>query len=125
MIKILVSLLVAMMSISACSTELDADTESNSLVLTERGIEKGSEWCSDFDLTSQQAETFLSKAEEVTAQTYHNQYNHLGCYVKGAMNYKGSQCDITIWAGSTAELQCGEKEYLLGCKDCEFSGTEE
>lgn len=112
--------MVISVTVSACSTESGADTKSNSIVITERGVEKGSEWCSDFDLTSQQAESFLNRAEEVTAQTYHNQYNHLGCYVKGTMSYKGSQCDITIWAGSTAELQCGEKEYLLGCKDCGF-----
>lgn len=109
--------------VSACSTNSDAKFAS--VIVVESGFEEGSEWCSDFNLTESEASDFLERAEELTTTQYHNEYEHLSCYVKGTVRYKETSCQFTIWAGATAELTCDDgKEYLLGCNDCEFGGDD-
>ncbi|WP_345293136.1 hypothetical protein [Kangiella marina] len=115
-------LLVLGMFVSACGA--GADSKFDAVVVKSHGYEEGSEWCSDFNLTSEQAHAFFSNAEELSANQYHNEYEHLDCFVKGTVSYKASSCEFTIWAGSTAGLICGDKEYLLGCQECEFEGAQ-
>lgn len=117
MFKSISIILFVAILVSACATE----NSPKKTIVTGHGFEKGSEWCNDFNLTEQEAQTFLEDAKELTSAEYHNEYEHIGCYVKGSTRYKNASCDFTIWAGATAELQCGDKEYLLGCSDCEFN----
>ena len=120
MIKKIYSLCLLALFISSCS----ANSEFDSVELVGNGYEAGSEWCSDFELTQDKVHSFLDNAEELTASQYHNEYDHIGCFVTGTVNYKASSCQFKVWAGATAELECGEKEYLLGCKECEFTGAQ-
>lgn len=106
--------------LSACTTK----ESTQETIVTGNGFEEGSEWCSDFNLIEQEAQSFFEDAKELTSSEYHNEYEHIGCYVKGHTSYKNTSCDFTVWAGATAELQCGDKEYLLGCSDCEFYSPE-
>ena len=121
MFKKISSVMLLAILISACSADSDAMFASATVI--ENGFEEGSEWCSDFDLTESEASRFLEKSTELTATQYHNEYEHLSCYVKGTARFKEASCQFTIWAGSTAELVCDDgQEYLLGCRDCEFGG---
>lgn len=120
MFKIFSVILFSAILLAACTTK----ESTQQTVVTGNGFDKGSEWCSDFDLTAQEAQTFFDDAKELTSSEYHNKYEHIGCYVKGHTSYKNASCDFKIWAGATAELQCGDKEYLLGCSDCEFYSPE-
>ena len=108
---------------SACSTNSDAKFASFTVI--ENRFEEGDEWCSDFNLTESEAGDFLEKTKELTSSQYHNEYEHLSCYVKGTARYKEASCQFTIWAGSTAELICdNDQEYLLGCNECEFGADD-
>lgn len=120
MIKKIYSVCFLGLLISACS----ANSEFDSVALEDTGNEAGSEWCSDFELTQDEVQSFFGKVKELTATEYHNEYEHIACFVTGTVNYKGTSCKFKVWAGATAELECGNKEYLLGCKECEFTGME-
>lgn len=110
--------------VSACGTSSDA--KFTSVTVVENGFEEGSEWCSDFDLTETEASSFLEKSKVLTATQYHNEYEHLSCYVKGTARYKESSCQFTVWAGATAELTCDDgQEFLLGCSSCELIGKDQ
>lgn len=119
MFKKISSVLVLGLFISACGADLSSKFES--VTVANNGYEEGSEWCSDFNLTVDEVSRFFGKAKELTAPDYHNEYQHIGCFVKGTVKYKESACKFTVWAGATAQLECGDKEYLLGCKECEFT----
>ena len=123
MFKKVSSVLLLGLLVSACGT--NSDPKFTSVTVVENGFEEGSEWCSDFDLTEKEASRFLEKSKELTATQYHNEYEHLSCYVKGTARYKEAFCQFTIWAGSTAELICdNDQEYLLGCNECEFGADD-
>lgn len=123
MIKRIYGMVFLGVLMSACSTHSNA--KFFSVTVIENGFEEGSDWCSDFDLNENEASNFLEKTKELTTTQYHNEYEHLSCYVKGTARYKETSCQFTIWAGSTAELTCDDgKEYLLGCRDCEFGGDD-
>ncbi|GEM_PF-1238456 len=110
--------------VSACNA--GSGTQFNSVTVIESGYEGDSEWCSDFNLTSEEAGDFLEKTKELTVNQYHNEYEHLSCYVKGTTRYKEASCQFTVWAGATAELTCDDgQEFLLGCSSCELIGKDQ
>lgn len=124
MFKKVNSVLLFGLLVSACGTSSDA--KFTSVTVVENGFEEGSEWCSDFDLTETEASSFLEKSKVLTATQYHNEYEHLSCYVKGTARYKESSCQFTVWAGATAELTCDDgQEFLLGCSSCELIGKDQ
>lgn len=84
------------------------------------GSDSPNEFCSDFSLSNKQALEFLDRSREVTIEEFHNNYDYLPCYVKGAVYRDHRKCEFEIRAGGTVELSCDDdKGYLLVCDTCD------
>lgn len=93
------------------------------------GSERG-QLCGEFQLNSTEAEQFLNRSRVITAQEMSDHYNFLPCYVEGRVSMfgeLGQECNFSIHAGGTAELNCEDGgRYIYVCDTCEhlLSGGE-
>lgn len=77
------------------------------------------EFCSDFDLSIQEAQSFFERAELISISQLHENYSFLPCYVRGSALQKNKVCSWEIRAGGTGELTCGEYVQMYGCTTCD------
>ena len=74
------------------------------------GSDQPSSLCEKFNLTNNEALEFFKKSKEVDGITIHYEFDYLPCYVKGTISINQDKtiknCEFTIRAGGTAELNC-------------------
>jgi hypothetical protein len=89
--------------------------------VTGHGVDEGNaSICEDFRLTEAQAQEFFAKAEAVTAEQIHDDYDVLPCWAQGTTESGAGKTTWKIRAGGTAEItdSKGDVTYL-GCKTCD------
>lgn len=79
---------------------------------------KVGEFCSDFNLDRNEAQSFFERAQIISFKQLHDSYSFLPCFVRGKAQVKKMICDWEIRAGGTGEIMCGEKVYIYGCTNC-------
>jgi hypothetical protein len=79
---------------------------------------KVGEFCSDFNLDRNEAQSFFERAQIISFKQLHDNYSFLPCFVRGKAQVKKNICDWEIRAGGTGEIMCGEKVYIYGCTNC-------
>lgn len=113
--------------VQACANTADKPFQDTQVLRTSS---EHSQLCGGFDLTNAQAEQFLNRTRVITAQEMSDHYNFLPCYVEGRVAMfgdVGQECDFSIHAGGTAELNCEDGgRYIYVCDTCEqiLSGAE-
>jgi hypothetical protein len=90
------------------------------ITLTEHGSESGGDFCKDFDVTATQVASFFARARVFNAQSIHDKFDQLPCYVRGTALWRGAPAKWEIRAGGTGTLipQKG-KAVQYGCVGCD------
>ncbi|MCW8125908.1 hypothetical protein [Microbulbifer halophilus] len=96
-----------------------ANTDITVTEITGRGVDDDSgAFCSDFSLTTEEAQHYFDKTRKVSVKELHDRYDFLPCYVKGKATRGGQICEWEIRAGGTGRFTCGEDAGLTACVDC-------
>ena len=84
------------------------------------GVDAPDAFCRDFRLTAEQARRFFERAEVLTPERLHDDFQWLPCFVDGETVEGGSKRTWRIRAGGTAEVsgRDGNLAYY-GCKSCD------
>lgn len=113
---------VAFMGVTGCGEQVaypDSIHLANFQTLSS-GQDEGGEFCRDFNLTSEQAEWFFSRAKLMDARQLYERFDHLPCWVRGAARSNRGTWQWEIRAGGTARVVSPEgKAELLGCDECD------
>jgi len=75
-------------------------------------------FCSDFNLSIDEAQNFFNESELVSAEDIHNHFSVLPCFVSGVAELNNQICLWTVRAGGTGNIKCEAESYLHACDDC-------
>ncbi len=112
-------LLVCFFLLSGCNTEEFGDVSNIKIKGTGYEGEKAGKLCGMFKLNKSQVKTYFKKTKKIDSTEAHYQHDYYSCWVHGDFVYKGNNCMWSIDVGGLANIQCGGKEYITYCKNCE------
>ncbi|MET1257602.1 hypothetical protein [Aliikangiella maris] len=111
-------LLVYLFILTSCSAPNKLNTVNIDEISSYGTDANQAEFCSDFQLNKEQANSFFQKAKQVSFKKLHDQFDYLPCFVRGKATIKNESCDWEIRAGGTGELICGSKVQYWACDNC-------
>jgi hypothetical protein len=113
-----IALIIIVLLLSACSS-LEKKGDIIVLSVDSAGSDSNrKEFCSDFDINKNEAQSFFERAQKISVKQLHDNYSFLPCFVRGKALFRKINCDWEIRAGGTGEMMCGEEVYLYGCNNC-------
>ncbi|MDH5545400.1 MAG: hypothetical protein OEZ43_07400 [Gammaproteobacteria bacterium] len=110
---------LGLLLVASCTQSLDTNNRIAVVSVDQAGTDENkAEFCSDFNLSKADAQSYFDKAEVISAETMHDEFEFLPCFVRGKCQLNDKSCQWEIRAGGVAHVDFGEKTEIYGCNSC-------